>query len=200
MRTLLEFCATAAIALHCTPVLGSAEGGVPSTLTEVTISTNLPINQAGYEFKMKLNEKGRLMSLVSTYKDKTLQVAQENYPTLNEVDLRQAYVVAPYDNSWGPQESVILVVPFEQEHRKDPENKDKSDTVRVSNVIRLLFNKGELLRWEMAVSLGAESGAWALTYQDKGEAVVDNGKETELNNPYWTHTPVNYSTPWTKEP
>jgi hypothetical protein len=118
---------------------------------------------------------------------------------LDDVDLRQAYVVAPHDTSWGPQESVILVVPFQQEHRKDPEGKEKTDTVRVSNVIRFLFSKGGLSRWEMAVSLGEKSNSWALTYQDKGDSVVDNGKETELNNPYWTHTPVNYSTPWRKE-
>jgi hypothetical protein len=77
MRPLLSFYVTFALVLHLVPAaLGSGEGGVPSILTEVKVSTNLPINQAGYEFTLKLNEKGRLMSLASTYKDKTSGVAK----------------------------------------------------------------------------------------------------------------------------
>lgn len=177
------------------PAESSAEGGVISTITSATISAT----EAGYRFQIELDEKGGLKSLVATYKGKSVAVPKEELPSLKEADLRQVHIKAPHDHSMGPQESVILIIPFAQEFREDPEGKPGDDRVRVSNVVRLRFDRGEMLRWEMAVSVGEKSNAWNFSFKDKGMPVEDNGKGEELANPYWTWSGIRYSTPWSKE-
>ncbi|MDB4142264.1 hypothetical protein N9897_00645 [bacterium] len=184
-------------------VESSDEHPIGSLLTEVTLTTlqNLSTKEAAYSFKLKLNKKWSLAQVSVTYQEKTISVSDLELPDLKLVDLRQAYVKTERKATSykDPGTSVILIIPFEQELRPDPQSKEKGDTVRVSNVIRLLFYKGDFQRWEMATSLGEESGAWSLSFKDKGEPVADNGKEVELNNPYWTRSPMNYSTSWSKE-
>lgn len=197
MKTAPRFLlALAIIAALLQPAKGSAEGGVPDTMTSATISTT----RAGYQFTIEMNDKGGLAVLIVVYKGKSFAIPQSELPALKEVDLRQAHVNGWAEVSWGPLDGVILIIPFEQEHRDDPQGKEKTDQVRVSNVVRLLFHEEKLLKWEMAVSLGEKSNAWRLSFREKGQPVTDNGKETGLTNPYWSHTPVTYSTPWSKQP
>jgi hypothetical protein len=196
-----------AIALYTlipTVTEGSAEHSVASMLRSVTIQTGAGLSNKGgkYSFKIDLDGEGALVQIEATYKGGTKQVPKSEIPPINKADLGQVQVtswrhVVSYDD---PLDSVIVVIPFQQEFRKDPESDADSDKIRVSNVIRFLFADGELVRWEMAVSSGEKSNAWTLTCKDKGEAVEEAGKEAGLVNPYWSHNPVNYSTPWSKEP
>jgi hypothetical protein len=165
-----------AIALYTlipTVTEGSAEHSVASMLRSVTIQTGAGLSNKGgkYSFKIDLDGEGALVQIEATYKGGTKQVQKSEIPPINKADLGQ-----------------------------DPESDADSDKIRVSNVIRFLFADGELVRWEMAVSSGEKSNAWTLTCKDKGEAVEEAGKEAGLVNPYWSHNPVNYSTPWSKEP
>jgi hypothetical protein len=173
---------------------GSAELGVPFTLTEAKLSTTF----AGYSFALKLDDKGCLQRLAATYKDKEFIVPKEDLPALDKVDLGQAHLkTLGLFSEGGALESIILIIPYSPELRKDPDfsklpaehHEDASrvsDMVHVTNVIRILFDKGRFSRWEKAISLGEDSHAWRLSYKDAGHPEEDNGKEESLGNPYWT--------------
>ncbi len=174
------------------PATGSAEGSVPSLLTAATISAD------PYRFAVELDNKLGLKSVVVTFGKKTIAVPAAELPKIEGADLRQSYIstfstAVPVP---GPHDEVILIIPFAQEFRarKGAEGDGKAGGVRVSNVLRLKFSKGEFLRWEMAVSLGEKSNAWQLSYKDAKQPVQDNGKEDGLANPYWGRNAIEYST------
>ncbi len=174
----------------------SAEGDVFHAARAITISTTG--GAYSYQFAIELDKDLRLAALTASYKDTKKPVPKEELPVLKDVDLRQAYVLSPNDGPPTPA-SIILIVPFEQEYRKDPGSKTPDDDrASVCNVIRLIFHEGKLLRWEKAVSLGEESNSWSFSSKDKGEPEEDGGKEIALANPYWTRNTLSYSTPWKK--
>lgn len=180
------------------PSMGSAEGSVPARMTAATIVTT----EAGYQFEIKLDAKGMIAGITATYRGDRIPVPNAEIPPLKDADLSQTHVTGwrGYHLTTDALDSVILVIPFQQEFRKDPEGVPESEKIRVSNVARLLFADGKIVRWEMAVSSGEDSGAWALTCKDKGKEPEDNGKSVRLTNPYWSHNPINYSTEWSKKP
>ncbi len=186
-----------AMLLSTVPVAnGSAEGSVFNNMTEATFQTL----EAGYRFVIKLDDKKRLFSLTAIWKGKEFKVPKEELPHLEDVDLRNVDILAPHDVAAGPQDSVILVMTFDQEFRKAPAGRkapvgaEPEDSVRVPNVIRVSFHEGKFTDWEKAVSLGEDSKAWKLSTKNVGEAEVPNGKHESLENPYWQWNPPHY---WT---
>lgn len=180
------------------PSMGSAEGSVPAKMTAATIATTA----AGYQFEIKLDAKGAVAEITVTYGGTRIPVPKVEIPALKDVDLSQTHVNGwrGYHSTTEALDSVILVIPFQQEFRPDPEGATATAKVRVSNVARLLFADGKIVRWEVAISAGEKSGVWTLTCKDEGKEPEDEGKSVSLTNPYWTHNPINYSTEWSKKP
>ena len=202
MRPLIQCVLTLVVlSLLVETLEGSAEVSIHAEMASVTIVTD----KVGYKFDINLNSEGGLGELIVTYDHKRIPVPKEEIPALKEAELRQAYVTTwqGYYSTREPLSNVILVIPFQHEFRKDPEHdpeNDEDDTIRVSNVARLLFSDGKIVRWEIAISAGEDSGKWKLTCKDEGEDSREDGEDiVSLVNPYWTYNPINYSTPWLKK-